>query len=454
MIDDDSVPASALCRPTAWRRAARATALCLVVALAGCAGVDRFGSRAVTYNQQLQESRKTAIILNILRASDDEPLQFSEVTTVTGQGSVQANAAGELPLIGSAAGGPRLFNFLPGGQASGGPAFTVANLNTQEFFNGITAPIKPEIIASYASIGYSRYTLLPLLVSTIEFDRAGKHYVFLNDPTNSQAYSVFIHLLDAMIQAGLSFETVEKLDPVGPALSGRDLRAAEVIKAMLATPNDAALRLKSFSVDEPGSDLNENERKALRALQQRTYYRLTRTELVSRYCFASDQISLREAEAGVTSDEGAAIVLQPITVQGREFVIRLGSAMKCGARAAARTAATEADPLVVENLRFSSRSVRSVFEYLGQITRIERAAGSPVGFDVNLPNRGTYRVFGIGDARGDGSAIDYDGSRFMLTRASASDESNRTIQLLSELLALYSSAKSFPTPSVVPILYH
>jgi hypothetical protein len=41
----------------------------------------------------------------------------------------------------------------PSASVSGGPNFSVANLNTQEFYQGIQSPISAQVVANYAAAG-------------------------------------------------------------------------------------------------------------------------------------------------------------------------------------------------------------------------------------------------------------------------------------------------------------
>src|SRR5579863_3961427 len=103
----------------------------LVMALAGCAVVDQYSGRAISYNLEAEQALDQGLLLNIVRASLRRPMQFTSVQTVTGTASASAAATFTVPFIpGTGASG-----FNP--SISGGPQFTVPVLDTQEFYNGV-----------------------------------------------------------------------------------------------------------------------------------------------------------------------------------------------------------------------------------------------------------------------------------------------------------------------------
>ena len=430
-------------------RLASALLIGTALALSACSAADTFGERTVTYNRQMQQARRELIVENILRAAYDQPLQFSEVSTVTGQASVGASLSGSLPFFGPrGAQMPRLFTLSPSVSASGGPSFTVGNLNTQEFLSGIIAPVKPEIIRDYLQIGYSRKTLLGLLVSSISFRRGPTDYIFTNNGTKIGDRAYFVRLLDALIAAGLSFETVTTHTPVGPVLTAADIRRDHVLATLLNTSQDAPLALSTVPTD-----------KARHAAET---YRLTRTEQASRYCMITESETLHDILNGQPHAPSAASVLTvtPFSLDGTPLTLDIGPADQCDTdtktQSPAAEAALRADPNLITNLSFNSRSVRGVFAYLGTVARHELDAANPALFDRPGPDGATLRIFGIepAAARSSPSPVDasFENRRYRTTAAFADDDTDRAIQLLSELMALYSAAKSFPAPSVLPIL--
>jgi hypothetical protein len=115
----------------------RFIALLVVGMLSSCSIADRFAERSVDYNIQAETIKNQNLLNNIIRSAYRKPLQFTDLSTITGQVSVSGAAGFAVPF-----GGPRAgFIFSPSISASDTPNFTVSVLNTQEFYKGILTPI-------------------------------------------------------------------------------------------------------------------------------------------------------------------------------------------------------------------------------------------------------------------------------------------------------------------------
>jgi hypothetical protein len=99
-------------------------------------------------------------------------LQFTDISTVTGTALAQGSLSAEIPIRigGTSFVAPQILNLNPSASVSGGPNFSVANLSTQEFYQGLQSSIDAQVIANYVASGVSRNLLLPLLISEIKLD--------------------------------------------------------------------------------------------------------------------------------------------------------------------------------------------------------------------------------------------------------------------------------------------
>jgi hypothetical protein len=130
--------------------------ICLTLSLLASACVaDIFGERAVSYNQEAATNKDKTILTNIIRASLGRPLQFTDLTTVSGTASQSLSLAGVFPF---AVHRPPTVGvsdtFSPTASLSGGPTFSVANLSTKEFYSGILNSISTQEVAYYVDEGY------------------------------------------------------------------------------------------------------------------------------------------------------------------------------------------------------------------------------------------------------------------------------------------------------------
>src|SRR3979409_993526 len=99
-----------------YGRVACVAALLVAPGLFGCAIVDNYSWRAVDYNKEAEQAQESVLLLNIVRASLRRPMQFTSLTSITGNasvtGSMNAGAAGThqtpyislFPLIGTGTG--------------------------------------------------------------------------------------------------------------------------------------------------------------------------------------------------------------------------------------------------------------------------------------------------------------------------------------------------------------
>src|SRR5690242_14216537 len=107
--------------------------------LGGCSAVDSFQPRAPQYNQEAANTKSNTILLNGLRAAYRLPLQFTEYTTATGQSFLSGQLSATLPV--SAPVASRTFSLNPQVTGNAQTQVTVQNLNSQEFYFGLQAPI-------------------------------------------------------------------------------------------------------------------------------------------------------------------------------------------------------------------------------------------------------------------------------------------------------------------------
>src|SRR5262245_13737381 len=97
-------------------------------AIAGCAAVDQYSGRAVSYNLEAEAALEQGLLLNVVRAVHARPMQFTSVQSISGTASASSTTSLTAPV------GPHS-NLTPktavfSGTVSGGPTFTVPVLDT------------------------------------------------------------------------------------------------------------------------------------------------------------------------------------------------------------------------------------------------------------------------------------------------------------------------------------
>jgi hypothetical protein len=106
----------------------------------------------------------------------------------------------------------------------------------------------------------------------------------------------------------------------------------------------------------------------------------------------------------------------------------------------------------LENLWFGSRSVEGIIYFLGEIVR-NRV--EPLVFEYPSGGRqiALFRAVEGASVVGERTSVDIGGHTYSISvDPSGLDYSSRVVQLLSELIALNSSAKDLPTPNVITVI--
>jgi hypothetical protein len=209
-----------------FRYGAAMAVVCLI--LCDCALVDQYADRATTYNLEAEQAQEKAILLNIVRASLRRPLQFTTVasilgsTSATGSGGYSAPVAAPFRSSGGAGSYPALSTWTAGASLSGSETFTVPVLDTQEFYQGILKPIPLQYYDLLVQQRYPGDLLINLFMQKIVMRKtaakcAGNHteeceHTFINYVSRDENIDEFQTFAHFLLRAGLTTEeaTVRK----------------------------------------------------------------------------------------------------------------------------------------------------------------------------------------------------------------------------------------------------
>jgi hypothetical protein len=160
-----------------WRLRSLASAF-LAGVVAACAVVDPVDMRYDTIGRSLAKARNEAIFLNLVRASQDDPLNFVTIANVTPSLSNTSSFALPSFLLGPS---PRNVEpgFSPGRDAVLGSStasnttaistnFNVSTEETSAFYNGFLKPIDLQTLDYFIRQGYSRELLFWLFTQSVE----------------------------------------------------------------------------------------------------------------------------------------------------------------------------------------------------------------------------------------------------------------------------------------------
>ena len=178
-------------RMSAFLSPSRALSACAAVILgfhlAGCQTLDKvsYEPRSYQVNLGTQNLREELILLNVVRASRFEPLNFTTLSKYTASGTLGAggnmqrnigvdfqifrNGLGAQPnstLVGSSPA-----NALTAtGSLSMGNSFDVAPLDNSDFYENFLATLTPELINTLVNAGLSREAVFHSLIGSIDIN--------------------------------------------------------------------------------------------------------------------------------------------------------------------------------------------------------------------------------------------------------------------------------------------
>lgn len=163
----------------------------LVLLTTGCSLVDgSLPPRAYDINQNTQSVRESGILLNIVRASRAEPLNFVALSRYTGTGSLSANKSLTLNDL-LTFGGPS--NLVTRGNVTGslnanaGNAFDVGMLENRDFYGGFLSPLDLEGLNLLLNAGLSRELVFHSVMRAFRVTHEnGSVYLYENNPEDDR----------------------------------------------------------------------------------------------------------------------------------------------------------------------------------------------------------------------------------------------------------------------------
>jgi hypothetical protein len=396
--------------------AKRLAALLVMATLSACSLADQLSGHSIEYNVQAETVKNETLLINILRAAYRRTLQFTDLSTISGQVSVSGTAGFSFPFWGPRAGGQELSVANPSVSASNSPTYTVSVLNTKEFYQGILTPIPMKTLSYYIHIGFPEYLLLTLVVSEIEYGPPSARKRIANvvdrkiDLPGFKPNLQFSDLLKKLIAMGLTTEEVEETTKLGRPF--------------------AAARYPS------PTDLANLDAKGIRVVPlEHALFQLEKIGSASRFCF-DPNLAREPVYAGV-----------PVGETGE----KLPASLLCGAKydfasdgtAPGGSGAKPAAPLIIR-----THSTEGVIYYLGEIVRRQLHLIPPPSGDWD-PG-----IFHLREGDGGVGAItaSYEGKAYHIdVDPTGADRSSQVLDLVSELLAQNNSAKDLPAPNIIPI---
>jgi hypothetical protein len=140
-----------------------------VISLCGCSAGPVIERYAADYRETTASAGDAQLLLNILRAKDDLPIHFSDLSLIHGAIQLTAAGAAVVPVVQNGSLTPTTVLPTVGVQSS--PTFDMGTLDTQDFTKGMLSPIDPRIIKQLFDQGVDPRILMLLFFSEYQTPR-------------------------------------------------------------------------------------------------------------------------------------------------------------------------------------------------------------------------------------------------------------------------------------------
>lgn len=448
------------------RRVRLACVAFVLLAVTGCAVVDQYSGRAIVYNLQAEQAQQQQLLLNVVRASQRRPMQFTGLQTITGTASASGNLSATDAMTRNATllttpantviGRTFATGFGAGGSISGGPTFTVPVLDTQEFYQGLLTPISGQLLDLYLQAGYPRDVLFNLVMQRIilkrhdgpcrvEVHTTQCELIVRNYVLGDVDLELFQSLMGYFIHLGLNTEPI--IQKAASAKGKADDKAAA----------DTGPKLKPFAFCFSPRDPS-------------VYGHINRAVLCGHPAAA---VQLKESEIGRKA------VIGGVPLQ-REFINRLyqravvaNLGREVGAEGFRDLNAFAGKQVSVS---FHTRSIEEILYYLGEVVRRaaarSTAGGQPAVVQVRvgppqnefplqvcpfeaLPSGYVCKNMFVVEQGGlttSGISVDYEGERYSISADSDASWSMAVMDIVKQLLAVNTSAKQLPASNLISVI--
>jgi uncharacterized membrane protein YgcG len=205
------------------------------------------------YSDVMDDFANQALLANVLRAKDYAPLNFNDLSAITGSLSLSGTLALTLPY-GGLTGMPTTSSTYrntasPTLMGSTSPVITLGTLNTQGFMMTMIQPVSTTYILSKWNTA-PHQLLLYLFAKSIRFPN--ERTIYRNDPDNEPDFGAFQTLVDQMVDKGgtggdIDMRSLMILDPLGNPLPASQSLVATTSPGTVGQPVTAGTTVQISS---------------------------------------------------------------------------------------------------------------------------------------------------------------------------------------------------------------
>lgn len=456
--------------------------------LCGCtATVDNFSDRVVNFNQQSAQAHNQELLLNIVRASRNEPLEITSLRDVQGTATVTGSANLNIPLVqsGGFSTGINPILLQTGTAISGGPIFSLDVLNTQEFYRGFLAPITTQTLDYYMHQGIPRGVLFYLMMRQIVISQGGRSIAVLNvanpaaSPQAARNARYFREIVADLVYNNVITEQISTDVSIGPDLSPEDVKSVPALVGALS----AGLQVTQVSTKPEHYRLQ----KSISSYRFCIGPSATRGDATAADMAAADAVAagdrcgasqkeregLSRALGGEPASEAYSLAVHSLSGSATVKSLPAGQAgnQPRSLYAILPELLPGFDATKPFQFEFVTRSTQSIIQFLGEITQtqITAAAGSesitvPIWSgasgqgdeSLDTGQIGYEPLFVVDSGSGPKAmvSVDFRGGRYSIAEdRSHSGNSALVLALVEQLMALNKSARDLPSSSYLTVTH-
>jgi hypothetical protein len=439
-------------------------AACAAGFLAACTEVvdSTTDTRYGQYNRATDWAKNEAILLNIVRASEYQPLNFLVYNAYSGTATATATASSPGFIIGpSRVASQKQYTFSNStlnATGTGTATISVQNLDAQDFYDSLLSPVDFTNLYEFQRQGYPRELLFRLFTDYVSIKplndpQSPRSFIVYNDPSPEkrcfpvppaiihqlypgkpldpdQDQICFQDLVEFALLSGLSSE----VRPIS-STSGGGAPAASATPKPGATPNPGSGTPKSSA---SGGRLCFDSALANRAqLEYENYFgvKLPNALKAARYypvcgTWPATTTSKKSADSGANTSSGAQKLMVDVKVRTGKLVWDIHT-------------------LEEHSVEIGTRSTFSVYNFLGRLMRDQNSKIN----EMLDPYAGDNRVLTVNKGQPIGcfvSALSDVGLYCVPTEGAANTK--RTFSILSQLLALKTTTGDLQAQPVFRLL--
>ncbi len=167
----------------------RGVAALLALGLSGCLSPIELNHAVIAYDSVANEVLSQQLLLNLARASQNEPLHFTGLSSIAATFNFQVSA-GMTPPLGGTEGGFALAPLL-GTVFAENPTFSIVPIEGEEFTKRLLTPFPESTLTLLLRQGADVDLVLRMMAGEYRMDSEGEKVSYYNKPTDKIGYPMF-----------------------------------------------------------------------------------------------------------------------------------------------------------------------------------------------------------------------------------------------------------------------